>query len=78
MANKRVIYDTTEIKSMKEWCVTCVFNVINKKGYVSGKKLPKESDCIQCLYEQVYNKETTEPSFWRSQYKTEQKKKKKK
>jgi hypothetical protein len=55
-------------KTVQEWCATCLFTEIKMHGkkYWQPKdcELPKESDCLQCLYEKVSQLKITKPKKW--------------
>jgi len=64
---------TPELKTIREWCVTCCFEEITTKGKkywkVRNENIPKSSDCLDCIYSKVADIKVTKPKNWRKVYK---------
>jgi hypothetical protein len=54
-----------EKKTVRDWCVSCVFDKVKGRFRVRESELPKELTCLQCLYEKVSDMKITKPKEWR-------------
>ena len=59
-----------ELKTIREWCVTCVFEevIIKGKKYWRAKdtkNIPTDYNCLDCLYSKVADIKVTKPKNWR-------------
>jgi hypothetical protein len=54
-----------EVKTVREWCVSCCFERLKDGNYKVTKNVPKPMDCLQCIYDMVADVKITKPKNWR-------------